>query len=616
MECVKVCPVDCFHEAPLMLVIDPDECIDCTLCEPECPTEAIVSEEELPEDQKAFLKINAQLSKLFPVVTEQHETFPDARNWRDVRGKAALLGFDGGEFNPQESKTTLDKYESLLSSPIGSEREWTARLSDPNPLVRLAVTTREDFVLTQARLEAGLKDRDEHVRRRYVALRMDKLTPAQVDALLGDPSPAVRRETVDRTVSRLTPVQIDRILGDADESCRLTLYRKEAFRPTLEQFNRITGTDSAVAKLIVLQRIHDQIQPLLFDHPDDRVRKAAFAKRNIKLTRQQANAGLADPSADVVYEVVSRSDVKVTPAQFVELVRRKDRRITATVCSRADTRSIDALLGEPNDALIASTVEFLPSLSAGQVDGLIAGRRWKALRALFRFKPDAFSRRQLAECRTASDWGVRLAAIHKTGIGKIPPDEIAILLHDRTEKIREAVAGSPSVRLSRMQIEAALTDSAVVVRLATASREDFRPTPAQYRRGLRDPDARVKVLFKRRFALRGGKIVATKSRVKAGGTALSERLRRTLDEIAAIPTWTKRKHELKAVLDDLIRQSRYVIYSVDARDAPVRSYGEHTTMTVPVTRRGALKPLRGKTVHVICVGQGHAAQKKLAMKAV
>jgi len=54
-DCVDVCPVDCFHEGPNFLVIDPDECIDCTLCEPECPVEAIYSEDELPEGQEHFI---------------------------------------------------------------------------------------------------------------------------------------------------------------------------------------------------------------------------------------------------------------------------------------------------------------------------------------------------------------------------------------------------------------------------------------------------------------------------------------------------------------------------------------------------------------------------------
>ena len=59
MDCVEVCPVDCFHEGENMLVIDPQECIDCTVCEPECPIEAIYSDEELPENQAHFLELNA-----------------------------------------------------------------------------------------------------------------------------------------------------------------------------------------------------------------------------------------------------------------------------------------------------------------------------------------------------------------------------------------------------------------------------------------------------------------------------------------------------------------------------------------------------------------------------
>jgi ferredoxin len=70
MDCVEVCPVDCFHEGPNFLVIDPDECIDCTLCEPECPAEAIFSEDEVPADQKEFLKINAELAKQWLILAQ------------------------------------------------------------------------------------------------------------------------------------------------------------------------------------------------------------------------------------------------------------------------------------------------------------------------------------------------------------------------------------------------------------------------------------------------------------------------------------------------------------------------------------------------------------------
>ena len=90
-DCVEVCPVDCFHEGPNFLVIDPDECIDCTLCEPECPVEAIYSEDELPPGQEQFLEINAELSQDWPVITEMKDAPDDADDWREVKDKLKFL---------------------------------------------------------------------------------------------------------------------------------------------------------------------------------------------------------------------------------------------------------------------------------------------------------------------------------------------------------------------------------------------------------------------------------------------------------------------------------------------------------------------------------------------
>jgi len=91
MDCVEICPVDCFHEGPNMLVIDPEECIDCTLCEPECPVDAIVSEDEIPAGQEQFLELNAELSQEWPVITEAGEPPPDADDWRETPDKLQYL---------------------------------------------------------------------------------------------------------------------------------------------------------------------------------------------------------------------------------------------------------------------------------------------------------------------------------------------------------------------------------------------------------------------------------------------------------------------------------------------------------------------------------------------
>jgi ferredoxin len=90
-DCVEVCPVDCFHEGPNMLVIDPDECIDCTLCVPECPANAIYAEDDLPEGQEQFVALNAELGKKWPVLTERKPGPEDAAEWDGKPDKLRLL---------------------------------------------------------------------------------------------------------------------------------------------------------------------------------------------------------------------------------------------------------------------------------------------------------------------------------------------------------------------------------------------------------------------------------------------------------------------------------------------------------------------------------------------
>ena len=90
-DCVAVCPVEAFKEGKNFLVIDPEECIDCTLCEPECPAEAIYPEDDLPSGQEMFIELNAELSRLWPVITEQKDPPPDAEEWDGKTGKIDLL---------------------------------------------------------------------------------------------------------------------------------------------------------------------------------------------------------------------------------------------------------------------------------------------------------------------------------------------------------------------------------------------------------------------------------------------------------------------------------------------------------------------------------------------
>jgi ferredoxin len=87
-DCVEVCPVDCFYEGENMLVIHPDECIDCGVCEPECPAEAIKPDTEGDAAEK-WLELNRQYSEIWPNITRKKESPADADSWQDVAEKYA-----------------------------------------------------------------------------------------------------------------------------------------------------------------------------------------------------------------------------------------------------------------------------------------------------------------------------------------------------------------------------------------------------------------------------------------------------------------------------------------------------------------------------------------------
>ena len=88
-DCVEVCPVDCFYEGPNFLVIHPDECIDCGVCEPVCPVKAIVP--DIHGGIESFIKLNAELASVWPNITQKKDAPPDAKDWEDKPGKIDKL---------------------------------------------------------------------------------------------------------------------------------------------------------------------------------------------------------------------------------------------------------------------------------------------------------------------------------------------------------------------------------------------------------------------------------------------------------------------------------------------------------------------------------------------
>lgn len=94
-DCVEVCPVDCFYEGENFLVINPDECIDCGVCEPECPAEAIKPDTE--PDTEQWIELNKKYAEVWPNITSQRDPLPNADDVNGKAGKLAELSENPGE---------------------------------------------------------------------------------------------------------------------------------------------------------------------------------------------------------------------------------------------------------------------------------------------------------------------------------------------------------------------------------------------------------------------------------------------------------------------------------------------------------------------------------------
>lgn len=91
-DCVVVCPVDCFYEGPNFLAINPDECIDCGVCIPECPVDAIVQDDDKNiQNMDFWIDLNTRLAKKWPNITKRKDALPDSEEWKDKPNKIDLL---------------------------------------------------------------------------------------------------------------------------------------------------------------------------------------------------------------------------------------------------------------------------------------------------------------------------------------------------------------------------------------------------------------------------------------------------------------------------------------------------------------------------------------------
>ena len=286
-DCVDVCPVDCFHEGPVFLVIDPDECIDCTLCEPECPANAIFAEDELPEGQEQFISLNAELSKQWPVITEVKDPLADADYWNGKNGKIYYLGIN----------VTEEELQLGLIDPWADARVRSIKLVKK---------------LTNFQIEAAINDSAFEVR--LALLKRDTITFSanQIERLLTDGELPVRLAIVERHDFILNELQIERCLTDLFPEVQLACLHRDDCLISGEQFKR--GLEST----------------------NDNVQIAYTKHHEYKLTPEQIEAGLIASSTLVKLAYLERPDVFLTPDQLTRGLMDPDIKLQRCIYERPD----------------------------------------------------------------------------------------------------------------------------------------------------------------------------------------------------------------------------------------------------------------------------------------
>jgi ferredoxin len=567
-DCVEVCPVDCFRETPLMLVIAPDECIDCGVCEPECPVGAIRSADAVPAAQHGLIDFNARQAQRSPAITRHKEPMPGAEIWKNTPGKALFLELVEAETERGVSARRAERYLEILETAKLQPDEVNDLLGNDDPMVRFLAASRSDLVPNMQQLSRGLSDPHELVRCAFLARAGAALTNRDVDALLGDAAISVRLELVRTHAKRLSAAQVDRVLCDVAEDVRLAAMRIKGFKPTEAQFFRALENGGATERRIMLSLIRPAFVPRARRHPSSEVRAVAYGFEAVPITPTEVSAGLDDADAEVRHALAGRSDFRPSPTEFAGLVSSGGLRMFSDLAGKANAACIEATLRLPDGKIVGAVVGALAEIDELQLGKLLADPRVDVSLAALKRLGRGLTGSQLALCLGSAHESLRRAALGMFATRRLPGKLLSRALRDRSSAVRSLAVGMAGASLSAKQLQAALGDRVAKVRVAAAGRVDFLPSLRQLEQGRTDASARVRELFAARFKVSGGKVVARSAEDnRASAPEAANRLRRLLKEMGRIPTWTARKRQMKVELEELLQRLGYIRFKVNSRDA-------------------------------------------------
>lgn len=439
-----------------MLVIHPDECIDCGVCESECPMDAIVSDTDLNPEIVECLEYNRRYSAIWSNITESKPPLPPVPSSSNALVRARYIRERNCE--PDDiSKAVHDESDFVRLAAVQHKgallqsADVQELLADPEPAVRAAIAENQLIKLTDQQYAAILNDEEPNVR--MALLKRDQVHPLCIEKLFSDPAPTVRKAVANSDRIHLTAQQIENGLKDEDGEVQLAFL--ERLEPlTQMQFNRGLKSDNPIVR-------------------------AAYAKRaDCTVDEDQVWLGLRDKEEDVVRAFLKRSDWTMTSEMLDECLAFTDSSSPSNLVTLALARYIE----QPSNAQIEKAL----SHHSACVRLAILCRSNVTLSDEY---VDQGLKDDDATCRARA---VSLLYYKPT------PAQIRNALFDNNATVRLNLAKRTDIQFSPEQIENGLNDKSAAVRAAFAARSDFTPNPIQIERGLVDSRLEVRRAFAQR----------------------------------------------------------------------------------------------------------------------
>lgn len=609
-DCVEVCPVDCFHVTPLMLVIDPDECIDCTLCEPECPSEAIHSEEDLPLGQEMFLQINADYAKSFPVINEKKQAPKDADQWKNLPNKIALLGRE-----TDDPASELRKYSELKAAASIDDATWSRVMADQDILARSILVSRDDMRAHPERMHRAVHDPDTTIR--IIALQHGSaLAASDYDCLVKDSVSGVRLSVIEHHLNHVGPGHVAALLQDPEEQLRIRVIRNERFIPTEHQFVAAMTHGTASEAHAMTTRLTPKIAAALLDHPLGTLRAAAYGLEALDLDMDRIEKGLCDPDLSVRRAVLNRPQFRPTLSQFQRILSEGSPALVQLAARNAAPDCLRWAMKEAETDMVAVVLAAASRISEAILTQALLDPRPAIAKAVVSHHAAG-----IAKLASSVGFKIRNAALRRdylklVGIDHLGADEVETALTDSAALVRRLVVHGRTSSLTSEQINRCVSDKSAEVREAMVKRPDFIPTPAQYRRLAKDTSETIRAVLKDRFLQTSAGIANRRAVQRQRLAAPDRKLTAILKEIKLHPTWTRRKYALRDQLNELLNRLGYVFFEERTYEYSAWNLGETSFVVLPLDKRGALRAMAGYRTHVVCLGSGDHGRRLYAAKAL